>query len=287
MKEIYAKTLVFTLIILFGQITSSFGNTNTEDEEDLNKGVTVSPSNIKFNVGAGKTTAKNIKVSNYTGKTQKFRIIYNDFDISEDGKSIFMDAGKSDYSLSKFVNISPTFIEIPPGSSKDITVTVSIPTGPEGSKAAWGVILIEQMEEKKVLDPGNASGNTVAFGITPTYAFGIWVYQNPPEVENMLVDITNFYYEIKDSTNLLYLNIKNKGDGISFCNAYVEITNLRSGDQQILGRKKYTILPGYKRTFIFDLTYDVPNGTYSAVGVLDYNSDEELVAAELEFTIDR
>ncbi|MCF8367929.1 MAG: DUF916 domain-containing protein [Bacteroidales bacterium] len=286
MKKISFNVITTVIILLTVSLNFVHGNSNIQDDEDLNKGVTVSPSNLKFNVGPGKTTTKNIKVSNYTSVTQKFRIIYNDFDISNDGKSTFMESGKSAYSLSKFVNISPTFIEIAPGTAKDVTVTVTIPSGPEGLKAAWGVILIEQMEEKKVLDPGNNSGNTVAFGITPTYAFGIWIYQNPPQVENMLVDITNFYYETKDSTRLLYLNVENKGDGISFCNAYVELAHLKTGDQEILGGKRYTILPGYKRSFIFELSPELEAGSYSAVGVLDYNSEEELVAAELDFTIE-
>ena len=142
------------------------------------------------------------------------------------------------------------------------------------------------MEEKKVLDPGNESGNTVAFGITPTFAFGVWLYQNPPNVENMNVDITNFMMDSRDSTNYLLLSVENQGDGISFCNAYVEVTHLSSGEQNILDGKRYTILPRYNRTFVFELPADIKKGKYSAVGVLDYKSDEELVAAELEFTIE-
>jgi len=265
---------------------SAFPNNEGDDDEEYNKGVTVSPSHVKFNVDLGQTSTKKIKVSNFTGKTQKFRVVYNDFDISSMGKSSFLEAGTSDYSLSKLINISPTFLEIEPGSAVDVSITVAVPGSQEANKAAWGVILIEQVEEKKVLDPGNESGETVAFGITPTYAFGIWLYQNPPNVENMNVDITDFMYTKQDMSNLLMLNVENKGDGISFCNAYVELTNLSNGKQNVLGGKRYTILPGYKRTFIFDLTKEIPKGNYSAVGVLDYMSDEELVAAELEFKIE-
>jgi len=256
------------------------------DDDQYNKGVTVSPSNIKFHVDLGKTERKTIKISNFTGKRQKFKINYNDFDINDAGKSTFLESGKSEYSLSKYINISPTFVEIEAGSSADVILTLDIPSDPEARKAAWGVLLIEQQEEKKVLDPGNASGKTVAFGITPTYAFGVWLYQNPPHVDNMKVDITEFNYERQLEKKLLFLNVENTGDGISFCNAYVELTNTDNGDQNILGGKRYTILPGYKRSFIFELADDLPKGNYSAVGVIDYNSVEELVAAELEFTVD-
>jgi len=271
--------------VVFGNIYATAAG---QDEDDkFNKGITVSPSHLNFNVDMGKMETKKVKITNYTGNTQKFSVKYNDFDISQDGKSTFMDAATSKYSLSKLVNIVPTFIELEAGKSAEISVTVQVPNDPEANKAAWGILLLEQSEEKKVLDPGNSSGQTIAFGITPSYAFGVWLYQNPPNVESMHVDIENFSYKIVDNAlRLLTLSVENKGDGISFCKAYVELTNVMTGNQQSLGGKNYTILPGYNRTFIFELPADIPKGNYSAVGVLDYNSDEEVVAAELEIAVE-
>jgi len=284
-KNYYSCFSLLCISVFFLVQSNTFAQA-VDDDEELNKGVSVSPSHLHFNVDLGNTNTKTIKVSNYSAKLQKFQVVYQDFDITEDGYSSFLEAGTSDYSLSELIQISPTFVEIEAGSFAEITLSLTVPANPEANRAAWGVVMIEQMEEKKVLDPGNTSGSTVAFGITPTYAFGVWLYQNPPNVENMHVDITNFIFEKKVENNLLFLKVKNEGDGISFCNAYVEITNLSTGEQNILGGKRYTILPGYRRTFIFDLTWELTKGSYSAVGVLDYNSDEELVAAELEFKVD-
>jgi type 1 fimbria pilin len=291
-KSIFILILFNVLILLLLSLTSkattnSFLPNGSDDDDKYNKGVTVSPSNLKFNVDLGKLATKEIKITNYTGKRQKFNIVYNDFDISNDGKSSFLEAGTSDYSLTKVMSISPTFVEIEPGAAAEISITVQLPFTEDANKAAWGVILISQAEEKKALDPGNESGNTVAFGITPTFAFGVWVYQNPPNVENMQVDITDFSFEKKaDLENALFLSVKNQGDGISFCQAYVELTNLSTGKQTMLGGKNYTILPGYERIFVFDVPPEIAEGKYSAVGVLDYKSEKEIVAAELELTID-
>jgi hypothetical protein len=274
-------------LTLFVEKASSKPVCQQNDDDKFNKGITVSPSHLNFNVDMGKMETKKIKVSNFTGKLQKFIIKYNDFDISIEGKSTFMEAATSKYSLSKLVNVVPTFIELESGKSAEISVTVQVPNDPEANKAAWGVLLLEQSEEKKVLDPGNTSGQTIAFGITPTYAFGVWLYQNPPNVESMNVDIENFSYKKEsDSLRLISLHVENKGDGISFCKAYVEMTNVKTGIQQSLGGKTYTILPGYNRTFIFELPPDLPKGEYSAVGVIDYNSEEEVVAAELDISLD-
>ena len=276
--------LLLLIFLLYSVLISAAPQ--AADDDQYNKGVTVSPSNVKFHVDLGKTERKTIKITNYTGKRQKFKINYNDFDINNAGKSTFLESGQSEYSLSKYINISPTFVEIEAGSSADVILTLDIPSDPEARKAAWGVLLIEQQEEKKVLDPGNTSGKTVAFGITPTYAFGVWLYQNPPHVDNMKVDITDFSYERQLENKLLFLNVENTGDGISFCNAYVELTNTDNGDHNIVGGKRYTILPGYKRACVIDLANDLPKGNYSAVGMIDYNSVSELVDVELECMVD-
>ncbi|HPE55580.1 MAG TPA: hypothetical protein P5514_01410 [Bacteroidales bacterium] len=280
-KRIILISIYFIAFTFAAQIFANPGG-----DDDFNKGITVSPSHVNFNVDPGNMAVKKIKVSNYTDKTQKFNVVYNDFDISKDGKSSFLEPGTSDFSLSRFINISPTFIELGPGANQEVTLTVQVPSDPEMARAAWGVIVVEQVEEKKALDPGNETGKTIAFGITPTFAFGVWVYQNPSKVEDMHVDITNFMYEKQNENQFMMLKVENKGNGISFCKAYVEITNLDTGEQFTLGGKRYTILPGYERTFVFEPEARLQKGNYSAVGVLDYNSDEELVAAELEFKIE-
>ncbi len=255
MKENYRSIsiLIFfnVLIILLlslqskGNISSALPETD-DDDDKYNKGVTVSPSHMKFNVDMGKMKTKTIKITNYTESKQKFRVKYNDFDISTDGKSSFLEPGTSNYSLSEMISISPTFIELEPGSAKEVSITITVPGGGEEvAKAAWGVILIEQAEEKKVLDPGSQGSETIAFGITPIFSFGVWIYQNPPYVVNNHVDITDFIYDSESDQKLLILKVKNQGDGIAFCKAYVELTNLNTGKQKSLGGQNYTLLPGY------------------------------------------
>lgn len=278
--------MIFHVNSLSGKPENNYQKNN--DDKKYNTGVTVSPAHIKFNVDLGKIKTKKVKVTNYTSVTKKFQIKYNDFDMALDGKSSFLEAGESKYSLSKFLSISPTFIELDPGSSAEIAVTVQLPNDPEANVASWGVLMVEEAKERQRLDPGNESGETVAFGITPTIVFGVWLYQNPPNVENTSVEIQKFSYNIdeENETKFLFLELENTGDGISFCKAYVELTNLGTGEQYFLGGKKYTILPGYRRTFIFELLPDIPKGKYSAVGVVDYFSNTKLVAAEMDLNIE-
>jgi len=183
--------------------------------------------------------------------------------------------------LSKWVTISPTFVELKPNEVRKVDVTVSIPGGASGAKAAWSILMVEQQAARERLDPQNKTDNTVALGIIPTFTFGVFLYQNPPNVALTNVEFTDFFFENKN----ISIVAENKGDGISYCTSYVDLTNLKTGTQERLTVKKFTILPGSLRDFKFELSKDLPKGDYLAVGVLDFENSEEIQAAQLELSI--
>ncbi len=273
-----------TVLTITGIIVFQTFCAQLTDNDKNKKEVTVSPAHLRFSVDPGKTARNKVTITNYTSVVQNFTIKYNDFDMTSEGKNYFIEAGQCKYSISQLVSYSPTYIEVQPGTSEVIIVSVQVPRTPEADKAAWGVLLIEQAVGKKELHP---DGNPATFGVSPNYAFGVWLYQNPGNLEISNVSITKFTYQKnKKNRRFLMLDIENNGDGISYCKAYVDMTNLETGKQNKLGGKNYTVLPGYFRTFIFELPDDFPNGTYSAIGVIGYDSNDKIVAADLEIKID-
>lgn len=273
-------------------VDTSVVNTNqknlTEAPDSVFKdmGVAVTPSRLNYNLKPGVSKTYEIKVTNDTKQINSFKVSVRDFDMDNKGRSIFMKPGESKYSLSKWMNISPTFFTLNPGEVQKIKVTVSVPEGEENNRAAWAVLFVEQAKEREKLDV-SSSGNTIALGVIPTFAFGVYVYQNPPSVKVNKVEIKNFKL-VKDTTSIRKLDIvlTNSGDGIAQCMAYVELSNLSTGKQQKLSVKRFTILPGYTRNYLFNLPENLEKGKYSAVGVLDFGSKEELEAAELDFVIE-
>jgi hypothetical protein len=146
--------------------------------------------------------------------------------------------------------------------------------------------MVEQTAEKRSLDLPNPGSENVAFGLVPTFAFGVFLYQTPPNVSNNRVDITDFRLTSDETNgNVIDFKIENTGDGISYCTSYVELTNLTTGQERKLPVKQFTILPELIRDFKFTLPADLSPGRYSAVGVLDFGHKEEIQAAELEFEI--
>ena len=256
-------------------------------EMDSVSGVAVSPSHVHLNLKPGEEKDVKITITNSTNKRNSFKISMVDFDMNQAGKSMFLPPDPNrPYSLSRWSSIAPTFIELGPGEKKKVSVKVSIPTTEEGNKAAWTIVMVEQQVPRERLDPSDNGGETVAFGVVPTFAFGVFVYQNPPTVDNNNVEITNFKFEKMDTLNSMNIQAKNAGDGIAYCVSYVDLTNITTGFQKRLLVKRFTIVPGLERVFKFVIPKDLPKGDYVAVGVIDYKNADEIKAAKTKFKID-
>lgn len=266
-------------LIVYGQETPS----NTGDYKT--KGISVSPAHFHLAMKPGESKTYEITIKNDTDKPQKFRVNKYDFNMNGKGKTGFLPSGTGKYSLSKWLNLSPTFVEVAPGEKKAINFTVAVPADGSGERSAWNVIMVEQEEPRNRLEPAKKSEGTVALGVIPTFAFGVFVYQNPPNVANNQVEITNFKFTEKDSINVMSIEATNTGDGIAYCTSYIDLTHLDSGKQQRLSVKRFTIVPELIRDFNYTLPKSLPKGKYVAVGVLDYEGSEEIQAAKTQFEI--
>lgn len=285
------KTII-TLFAIFCSITvySADSIDHKEVETDVYEfnisatGVSISPSRLRFNVDPGSVKTAKVKINNGTEQAKSFRVKFNDFNMNEFGKSQFVAPGNGKYGISNWLSVSPSFIEVGPGEKKEVTLTLDVPTTDQGHKAAWGIMMIEEASERTSFEP-SANGESIAFGIIPTLAFGVFVYQNPPGVTLSELDIVDFEINQTEERNFVSIKAKNQGTGIAYCKAYVELTNLNTGFQDKLLVKTFTIVPELTRTFSFELPESLEKGNYSAVGVIDYGSEEEIEAAELEFEI--
>ena len=273
---ITAITIVCTASTVFSQKKSNV------DSPKRVTGVAVSPSHLHLSMSQNQTKVYQITIRNDTSSPKSFGMNIYDFDMNGKGKSTFLPRGTGKYSLSKWVTLSPTFVELEPNEVRKVDVTVSIPGGASGAKAAWSILMVEQQAARERLDPQNKTDNTVALGIIPTFTFGVFLYQNPPNVALTNVEFTDFFFENKN----ISIVAENKGDGISYCTSYVEKKKIKTGTQERLTVKKFTILPGSLRDFKFELSKDLPKGDYLAVGVLDFENSEEIQAAQLELSID-
>ncbi|MFH2142528.1 MAG: hypothetical protein ABIJ97_08910 [Bacteroidota bacterium] len=256
----------------------------TPDIDFDDMGVSVSPSSMHLSIKPGTSETKEITVKNITKEKNSFAVGFNDFEMNQAGKPTLSDPENRKYSLSKHIGVTPTYFELAPGEEKKIKLVISIPDDEESYRSLWTIVTIEQVVERPPLDPGDQP-KRISMGIIPSFGFGVYIYQNPPNVTINKLEIQNLVFTNDNNSKKVNMSVKNIGDGISYCTSYLELTNMSTGEQYKLQVKKFTILPQYTRAFSYDLSPEIKPGKYSAIGVIDYGSKEEILAAEVEFEI--
>ncbi len=279
---------IFGLGIIFSFLlaSNSFGqDPNFEPFKDsLPKGVSVSPPTVRFNLKSGTSQSKNIKITNDTDFPKTFQIKAQDYlaeDINRDAQTSIVPEDYK-YGLKKWLYVTPSLVTIQPGQKANINVLLDVPAGDEFAHAAWSLIIIDEVKDRQELNIPNAGSGAVGMGIVPSMGFGIFVYQNPPNVKNNEVELTG--YAIDPAKKKITMKASNKGDGIGFCTYYVELLNMATGEAFKIPAQTATLLPGSTRELAIELPA-LSSGSYNALGVLDFGSKEYVETAELDFAM--
>jgi hypothetical protein len=288
-------SLVLSLISLFSVAKTQAQEYTKPIVKDTitDMGVAVAPAMVKFNTIPGFSDVKYVTITNDTKKTEKFKISIADYDMNDKGSvkqlptNIF-----HEYGLSKWITISPSFVELKPGEARKIEITLSVPDSASAYRAGWAMLIIDEMKERQAITPKSADGKTMAMGIIPTFGFAVFMFQNPPNVKVNKLELTKLKYISNDQSNpnvtsrgTIYASAKNVGDGLGFSKMYIELTNINNGYKTKLSSKQFTIFPKMERNFDFALPGELPSGKYIGSVILDFGSDETLDAAEIEFEI--
>jgi hypothetical protein len=264
---------------------------NAQDDGDKSPagGVAVSPSTLRFTAKPGTPQMKTIKVTNDSKRKCRFQISFQDVGMDKGGKQEVAVNETYRYALSKYLVVSPSYIELNPGEFKVIEVTANIPGGDSTSIAMWTTLVVDEVRERGKMEVPNPNNKTIGLGIYAGIGFGVNVYQNPANVAVNSVEIMQLRFnkaapQNKNLNNLI-MNVKNTGDGIGYCLYYVELTNLVTGKQSKLKVKQFGVLPGYSKEIRFDLPKELAKGKYSGMAVLDFGDKEVLQTAEIEFNL--
>jgi hypothetical protein len=292
MKKLITSLSIASILLCFNLSAQETNKTIIKDTI-TDMGVAVAPAMVKFNTIPGYSNVKYVTVTNDTKKPEKFKISIADYDMNDKGSvkqlptNIF-----HEYGISKWITVSPSFIELKPGEAKKIEITLSVPDSATAYRAGWAMLIIDEMKERKSITPKNADGKNMAMGIIPTFGFAVYMFQNPPNVKVNKLELTKLKYTSNDqsdpnitSRGTIHAAAKNIGDGLGFSKMYIELTNINNGYKTKLSSKQFTIFPKMERNFDFPLPGELPPGKYIGSVILDFGSDESLDAAEIEFEI--
>lgn len=283
--KLYLRYIITALIgLIFSGSVNAQEKTFEPLKDTVPRGVSVSPPTIRFALKPGTSQSKQIKISNDTDVARTFQVKVQDYLASDINRSAENSKVPDDYKygLKKWLYATPSLITIQPGEKGFINVLLDIPPGDEFAHAAWSLIVVDEVKERQELNVPNQGSNAMGMGIVPSMGFGIFVYQNPPNLANNQVSMTG--YSLSTDKKNISMKASNTGDGIGFCTYYVELLNMATGETIKVPAKTATILPGSTRLLELDLP-PLPPGNYNALGVLDFGSKEYVETAELDFTV--
>ncbi|MFW5706752.1 MAG: hypothetical protein ACOC12_02425 [Bacteroidota bacterium] len=246
----------------------------------------VSPSRLYFNAEPGQTQVRQITVTNNSESEQSFTISFADFaSPGTEGKTELLEPGESENSTFTWLSASPSLLELQPGESRDVDVILQVPNNPEAERVVWSTALIRLARERTAA-PGMEEG-AMGFGIMHTFQFVVHIFQTPRSVTYRNARILTF--EEGDAgeqgQRRIMLHVENTGDAIIDVAAYLELTNIRTGESRREKARAFTTLPGHSRILYFDLPADLSPGMYSVLGVVDYGDRDAVIAAELELRV--
>lgn len=263
--------------LLVASLTLSVFNVNGQ-------GASVAPSRLFFSASPGASETQTLRVTNSTSSSQAYTINFADFEPDGNkGKTRMMQHGVSVHSLNNNITATPNFFELDPGETQEVNITISLANVPEANQVKWGSVVVRLARERQ---PGEDESQ-MGFGIMETFQLVVYIFQTPPAVNLKKAEIVGFSSQVNDKGEKgVMLTVDNTGEAIINCASYVELTSYSSGNVDRIGIKAFTMLPDTEREVFFTLPDTIQSGTYSALGVVDFGSREEVEAAEMELKIE-
>ena len=278
------RKLLTIIFLSFFAVFSLISQTKNEIKNDsIPKGISVSPSSLRFSIKTGKSESKQIVVRNDTEFERAFQVLLKDYGVNDINRKSINSVVPDDYKygLSKWTLITPNNFVLKPFESQKINVLIDIPSGEDNAHALWNMIVIEEVKERQKLDvPNNASA--IGLGIVPTVGFGVYVYQNPPNLP--IAEVSLISLKKLEEEKKIVFRVKNEGQAIGFSNYYMDILNVATGQKIKIPAKQITVLPTAVRELTINLE-DLPNGSYNALLVIDYGGKDFLETTEFDFIL--
>lgn len=262
------KTIVTLLVFLIGlQATGQVG-------------ISVSPPRLYFELNPGVSGTNKVKVTNVSSKNSlDLAITLGDWEYDEKGENLMFEPGKLPTSCASWISVGQgNYFSLKPGESKEINITLTTPRSLDTKHPVHTSLLyITQMNPNNEVNDQGAD-------IKVNVRSAVKIYHRVQKSKTQKIDIQNLAYNKESKTlDLLFNNLGNSwADGSIF----LELLNNQTGKQIKLQPTVFYTLPGNKRIVHLDLPKDLPKGRYTATVLIDYDDQNNIEAAELNFTHD-
>lgn len=246
------------------------------------QGFEVSPVLVSFNAEPGTSQTKTLTINNYFNQRRAFNLVLGDFNRNEKGEKIYFESGKlGNRSCADWITITPSYVEVNPNESVDITVTMKVPSGQNNTR--WAILYVRAAKEQSSFNADKSFASGVV--ISPT--IGVQIYQSPSSNTKYSAKLSKLK-EITtsaDKERKLSVMVENTGDKNIDCKLYLLIADLNKGTEVKTSPIKLPLLPSSGQEAILKVPSNLAKGKYSVAAILDYGHGTDLEGIQIEMEI--
>lgn len=242
----------------------------------------VAPASLKFRVLPGESEVKTVTVKNHGNQKETITIQIQDFLVGRDGNMEMLPSGTTRNSISNWININPTFLELQPNESG--TIQINLQSSTEDISSKWGMLSFYSAVEQTAFsaDRELQTGITIS-GRIDIYLSYTPISSSPPRVEiNQLQEVDSEMENKKHFT----VNIENLGDQITSGSVFLVANNLETAEEYRFETIEVITYPQSVRTVKLSMPNDLPQGRYALAALLDYPGSSSFKGTQIIIDIE-
>ena len=236
------------------------------------------PASSLYQGRVGETISGTVRVSNPMPTGLSLGLYLSDWSFDPSGQFTFADAGTLERSVSDWLTISATTLQLGPNETVDLPYTISVPAD-AAPGTHWAVIFAESEPTEPA--PGQA---TATFSVR----VGHIVYVNIPTLDSSgaIVGMFGTPPSTPDGAYSIIAQYANTGNAAQGIDGTFTVRNELGETVIEAAMERSIVLPGIDRAFQINVVGPLPAGNYTALVVLNYGDPELDVAGAIDFTLD-
>ena len=242
----------------------------------------VAPVRLDYNVEPGESQSRTVTIKNHGNRKETFTIRLNDFLVQRDGSLELLPPGSTRNSISGWINLNPSFVELQPNESATIQVNLQAPA--DDYSAKWGMMSFFTTAEQTAF----TADRDLATGVRVSGRIDIYLFYNPASGDPGRVEIGNLR-EVASENNderLFAVNLDNPGEKIMNTKVYLIASNLQTGEEHKFRTIDVVSYPQTARIVELSLPNTLPPGRYALAAILDYPGSASLKGTQIMINVE-
>lgn len=235
-------------------------------------GITVTPAKLEVSIPAGASYNLPITVQNASGDPAHVQASMVDFNVGLSGDYRFMKVGSAPYSLLRWAAIRPREFDVPPGTTQQVQLTISIPQQSSLSGEYSGIVFFQTR-------PPRSNARGVVFSVRVASK----IYETIPgttKLEGAIAKMSASSSPKGESYRVLF---RNTGNTHVYLHGQLSVQRGNSAVEQVQLANDDLVERGGERLLqVFGRRLEP--GSYQAIATLDYGGKTE-TGGEIAFDV--